>query len=118
MKTFVPSLCIIPDTCRTSTLIDFQRDYVWSYDPEPSLCEASASPPSRGVAVLLGCLCLMSYVLVFLEVYAKRLCRKICASFFREQAKKRREYLRKKEGKVFTITLSGSAHRSQMGETT
>lgn len=114
----MPSLCIFPDACRTWSPIDFQQEYVWSYDPEPSLCEASASPPSRGVAVLLGCLCLMSYVLVFLEVYAKRLCRKICASFFREQEKKRRAYLRKKEEKVFTITLSGSVHRSQMGGTT
>lgn len=79
---------------------------MWTYNPEPSLCQATASPPSRGVAVLLGCLCLMSYLLVFLEVYAKRLCRKICASFFREQEKKRREHLRKKEKKVFTIMVS------------
>lgn len=118
MKAFAPFLCIIPDACRTWKPIDFQREYMWSYDAEPSLCEASASPPSRGVAVLLGFLCLMSYMLVFLEVYAKRLCRKICASFFREQEKKRREYLRKKEEKVFTITLSGSARRSPMGEST
>lgn len=78
---------------------------MWTYNPEPWLCQAAASPPSRGVAVLLGCLGLMSYFLVFLEVYAKRLCRKICASFFREHGKKRMEHLRKKEKKVFTIRI-------------
>lgn len=89
--------------------MNFHRPYTWTYDPEPSLCEAVTSAPSRGVAVLLGCLCLMSYLLAFVEVYAKRLCRNICASFFREQEEKRAEYLRRKEQKVFSVTLGDAS---------
>lgn len=105
LKGFSSIPCIIQQFCTTQELINFHREYMWTYDPEPSLCHAKTSAPSQGVTVLLGCLCLMSYSLVFLEVYAKRLCSKICASFFREQEEQRTEYLRRREQNVFTITL-------------
>lgn len=77
-------------------LISFHRDYTWTYNPEPLLCDVTTSAPSPGIRLLLGCLGLMCYILVFLEVYARRVRRRICASFFREQERRRTEYLLKK----------------------
>lgn len=74
----------------------FNRNYTWTYDPEPLLCDVTTSPPSPGIRLLLACLGLMCYVLAFLEVYARRVRRRICASFFREQERRRIEYLVKK----------------------
>ncbi|KAI4874560.1 hypothetical protein NFI96_029037, partial [Prochilodus magdalenae] len=56
-------------------------------------CKASPSNLNPGVLVSLGLLYLLSYFLVLLEVYARRLRRKVASSFFQKQEKKRIDFL-------------------------
>ncbi|XP_037539743.1 osteoclast stimulatory transmembrane protein [Nematolebias whitei] len=93
---FPPGLCIIPQACVTRELTDFHKVYSWTFDPEPLLCNVTASAPSHGVSLLLGGLWMMSYLLVFLELYARRLRRQVCISFFREQEERRKAHLTRK----------------------
>ncbi|XP_029012645.1 osteoclast stimulatory transmembrane protein [Betta splendens] len=93
----VPALCLTPGPCTPKVLAHFHRDYDWAFVPAPALCEVAASAPSPGIAFLLGCLWFLCYFLVFLEVYAARLRRRISASFFREQEERRTAYLAREE---------------------
>ncbi|KAM8829651.1 osteoclast stimulatory transmembrane protein [Synchiropus picturatus] len=96
---FLPAACIIPHSCRAQELANFQHEYSWNFNPERSLCDEKPSAPNMAVTVLLGALVLLSYLLVFAEVFAARLRWKISASFFREQERKRLAFVKPQGGR-------------------
>ncbi|CAB1336547.1 unnamed protein product, partial [Coregonus sp. 'balchen'] len=91
-----PGLCIIPAICGDTELANFHKQYDWTFNPEALLCDVEPSAPDLRVRVLLGLLCLVSYIMVLLEVYARRIRRKVSASFFKKQEEKRINFLLKK----------------------
>uniref|UniRef100_A0A3Q2YR81 Osteoclast stimulatory transmembrane protein n=1 Tax=Hippocampus comes TaxID=109280 RepID=A0A3Q2YR81_HIPCM len=79
---FPPAFCILPHACITRA----------------------------GVSALLACLWLMSYLLLFLEAYATRLRRNICASFFKKQEERRVAFWNAKAFDVAMVTDTSNAH--------
>lgn len=106
--------CLFPLTCGVT---EFSKAYKVSLSPESFLCDTDLSPPDLGVRVLLGLLFLLSYTMVFLEIYARRIRRAITASFYRKQEEERMNFLLKeiqeKQGNddkdLFYITTTGLA---------
>ncbi|XP_056130953.1 osteoclast stimulatory transmembrane protein [Lampris incognitus] len=112
---FVPALCNIPQYCVKHQLTDFHRDYLLAFSAEASGCDVTRSAPNLMIPVLLGFLWLLSYGLVFLEVYARRVRRQVCASFFKTQEARRAAFLLKKirlkqQGKEEEILSVQTAH--------
>ncbi|CAB1329930.1 unnamed protein product [Coregonus sp. 'balchen'] len=80
-----PGLCIIPAICGDTELANFHKQYDWTFSPEALLCDVEPSAPHLRVRVLLTLLCLVGYIMVFLEVYTRSILRKVSASFFKKQ---------------------------------
>ncbi|NXO32115.1 OCSTP protein, partial [Cisticola juncidis] len=69
---------------------DFSRTYQHHLTFSSAQCSISPPrPPSPSVLLVLGLLFCILYGTVFLETFARRLCRKIAASFFPGQEEKR-----------------------------
>ncbi|NWV22210.1 OCSTP protein, partial [Origma solitaria] len=78
-------------------LRDFNRTYHHQLIFSSAHCKISPpTPPNPSVLLVLGLLFCILYATVFLETYARRLCRKIAASFFQSWEEKRLLYLYKK----------------------
>ncbi|KFP71808.1 Osteoclast stimulatory transmembrane protein, partial [Acanthisitta chloris] len=79
------------------TLQDFDRTYHHHLTFSSAHCRISPPiPPNPSVLLVLGLLFCILYATVFLETYARRLCRKIAASFFQSWEEKRLLYLYRK----------------------
>ncbi|NWV73328.1 OCSTP protein, partial [Dasyornis broadbenti] len=76
---------------------DFNRTYHHHLIFSSAHCKISTpTPPNPSVLLVVGLLFCILYATVFLETYARRLCRKIAASFFQSWEKKRALYLYRK----------------------
>ncbi|XP_021272658.1 osteoclast stimulatory transmembrane protein [Numida meleagris] len=75
-------------------LRDFNRSYRHSLTFSSARCGISSPvPPNPSVLLAVGLLFCIIYATVFLETYARRLCRKIAASFFESREEERAHYL-------------------------
>ncbi|XP_035199960.1 osteoclast stimulatory transmembrane protein isoform X2 [Oxyura jamaicensis] len=89
---FFLSLFQLPD--RESTLRDFEKSYHHYLTFSSARCSISPpQPPNPSVLLVMGLLFCIIYATVFLETYARRLCRKIAASFFESREEERALYL-------------------------
>ncbi|KTF85358.1 hypothetical protein cypCar_00027018 [Cyprinus carpio] len=85
-------ICIFSSDCQ----VDLSRTYTALIPSDPNVCEAQSSKLNPSVVTMLVFLYLFSYTLLPLEVYARRIRRKVAASFFQAQEGRRVEFLIKK----------------------
>ncbi|KAL7828730.1 hypothetical protein SRHO_G00323640 [Serrasalmus rhombeus] len=74
-------------------MVNISKMYGAIISPDAAQCKTKPSMLNPGVLVSLGLLYLLSYSLAFLEVYARRLRRKVASSFFQQQEKERIKFL-------------------------
>ncbi|XP_009876136.1 PREDICTED: osteoclast stimulatory transmembrane protein-like [Apaloderma vittatum] len=92
---FILRLFGLPD--EESPLQDFKKDYLHNLTFSSSHCSISPlTPPNPSVLLVVGLLFCILYATVFLQTYARRLCRKIAGSFFESREEKRALYLYKR----------------------
>ncbi|XP_066501038.1 osteoclast stimulatory transmembrane protein [Hoplias malabaricus] len=90
-------------SCGKSVEVDFRRTYRATVGSDAAQCKAKPSELNPDELVSLALLYLFSYCLAFLEVYSRRLRRKVASSFFQQQEEKRIQFLIEK---VLTKKLS------------
>ncbi|PKK23716.1 osteoclast stimulatory transmembrane protein [Columba livia] len=92
---FLPKLLRLPS--EELPLQDFERSYHYYLTFSSAHCSISPpTPPSPSVLLAVGLLFCILYTTVFLQTYARRLCRRIAGSFFESWEEKRALYLYKK----------------------
>ncbi|KAK3566517.1 hypothetical protein QTP86_034027, partial [Hemibagrus guttatus] len=79
--------------CSHLEIVNFFRMYNATISSDVTQCKTRPSKLNVGVILLLLLLYFLSFCLTFLEVYARRLRRKVASSFFQGQEKKRITFL-------------------------
>ncbi|XP_060737373.1 osteoclast stimulatory transmembrane protein-like [Tachysurus vachellii] len=79
--------------CKSINILNFVRRYNATISSDVTQCKTRPSKLNAGVILLLFLLYFLSYGLTFLEVYARRLRRKVASSFFQVQEEKRITFL-------------------------
>ncbi|KAK2841237.1 hypothetical protein Q7C36_012816 [Tachysurus vachellii] len=79
--------------CERNEIVNFVRRYNATISSDVTQCKTRPSKLNAGVILLLFLLYFLSYCLTFLEVYARRLRRKVASSFFQVQEEKRITFL-------------------------
>ncbi|XP_010395294.2 osteoclast stimulatory transmembrane protein [Corvus cornix cornix] len=88
---------LLPGPSKELLLGDFNRTYHHHLVFSSAHCRISPpTPPNPSVLLVIGLLFCILYATVFLETYARRLCRKIAASFFQSWEEERVLYLYRK----------------------
>ena len=96
VQAHAPISCVLPFTCSRTDMINFKQEYPWNFGFVSNRCALEPSEPDAGITIILGLLYLLAYSMVLLEVYARRARRKVSASFFPRQERKRTEFIFKK----------------------
>ncbi|KAJ8265566.1 hypothetical protein COCON_G00146650 [Conger conger] len=96
VQTHSPITDFFCNACSRTDMVNFKREYPWNFGLVPDGCALQLSEPDEGVTAMLGLLYLLAYSMVLLEVYARRARRKVSASFFPGQERKRTDFIFKK----------------------
>ncbi|XP_027022254.2 osteoclast stimulatory transmembrane protein [Tachysurus fulvidraco] len=86
------STCVILQ-CKSINTMNFIKRYNATISSDVTQCKTRPSKLNAGVILLLFLLYFLSYCLTFVEVYARRLRRKVASSFFQVQEEKRITFL-------------------------
>ncbi|XP_036405207.1 osteoclast stimulatory transmembrane protein-like [Megalops cyprinoides] len=95
----------IVDFFGSANVKTMRKDYSYVIPMLPPRCVKELSPPEQSVLVTVGALYLTAFFMTLVEVYARRMRRKICTSFYRKREEQRVQYLlakvlKKREGPV------------------
>ncbi|XP_035280491.1 osteoclast stimulatory transmembrane protein-like isoform X1 [Anguilla anguilla] len=69
------------------------KTYSYAFPVLPSNCEPNLHPPESSLQVTIGALYIVAFIMLLGEVYARRIRRKISASFYRDREEVRVQYL-------------------------
>lgn len=85
-----PSVLGIPSSVKTFAM---DKAYSYAFPVLPSDCEPNLHPPESSLQVTIGALYIVAFIMLLGEVYARRIRRKISASFYRDREEVRVQYL-------------------------